>query len=694
MMRRLSHTILLAFCIASVASCGLVTTQLPQVESKREPALIVVFSGAQDQGANTSSSLTLNAANVQVNDFGNACLMLSGGSPSTFTSGWTQIGSTLTEGGGTLSCYKKTLVSGDIGASVGATYSSSYSWFRLWVTRGTDGVAPTIDGTPAFVGGASVTSITIGSTTTTQAGDLVFWMAGGTASGCGGFSSVPVMLGVGAGSTKYGYFGQSVAGASPTATFGCSSGNLFSVAIGVKASGPGVVMVGPGSESTNGSTTSVTPTVTPFGNSGDVAIAAISELATSGVAITPPPDLFQRGSSIVSCYGVGGYSAGGYTLTVPAVVEVGDMMTLQTASDTTLSGTGPSNWTSLYTTNVLSNKFTFWYRVATSGDTGGAKTYVWTNSGASFMNVGYAAFYSASGAALSIDASTVAAQTSSTTTYTSPTITTDITNTLNVLSVQRAIAGAITYPSPLTATFDKSAACGSGEAIYPQAALGTSIAPVLSDSSGSWAVGQAAIKSATGAASPWHQLGSAIVEPGGTKELDLYWALYTAALPTNFGFGSAINASGIIFDLGGIDTTTPFDVECPLGIGSMTNPMFPACTPTPADELWFRFSTTGYPWSGPGYTWRDILFANSTSGIEAVVDPLANAGAETVTGQGVSAPASSVTLGLNAATSPTHATANARLNLEVLEVFTTTLPAAPPAAAFEEVISLNQAGAN
>jgi hypothetical protein len=278
--------------------------------------------------------------------------------------------------------------------------------------------------------------------------------------------------------------------------------------------------------------------------------------------------------------------------------------------------------------------------------------------------------------------------------FLAPTITTDITNTLNVLSVQRAIAGAITYPSPLTATFDKSAACGSGEAIYPQAALGTSIAPVLSDSSGSWAVGQAAIKSATGAASPWHQLGSAIVEPGGTKELDLYWALYTAALPTNFGFGSAINASGIIFDLGGINTTTPFDVECPLGIGSMTNPMFPACTPTPADELWFRFSTTGYPWSGPGYTWRDILFANSTSGIEAVVDPLANAGAETVTGQGVSAPASSVTLGLNAATSPTRATANARLNLEVLEVFTTTLPAAPPAAAFEEVISLNQAGAN
>jgi len=684
MMRRLSHTILLAFCIASVASCGLVTTQLPQVESKREPALIVVFSGAQDQGANTSSSLTLNAANVQVNDFGNACLMLSGGSPSTFTSGWTQIGSTLTEGGGTLSCYKKTLVSGDIGASVGATYSSSYSWFRLWVTRGTDGVAPTIDGTPAFVGGASVTSITIGSTTTTQAGDLVFWMAGGTASGCGGFSSVPVMLGVGAGSTKYGYFGQSVAGASPTATFGCSSGNLFSVAIGVKASGPGVVMVGPGSESTNASTASLSPGLPPFANASgsEISVAAISELATSGVAITLP--IFVQWSSAVQGFLSGNPSS--QTINKPSGTVSGTMLLATIPGFCTL--TGPAGWVQLSGTLA-------WWTIA-----GGSEPSSYTWSGCTIYGGTITGLHDLSGGTLAIGAYANAGPSTLSPT-TGPRITTTHNNAFVYNSWIEYGGGSkvITLPSDETSLYNLTdgylGPLAGGYFIQTVAGLTPTQQATTNGSYAGWIIDEVEVYSSNGSSpSAWHQLGSSIVEPGGTKELDLYWALYSASLNTNFGLASAINASGIIFDLGGINTTTPFDVECPLGIGSMTNPMFPACTPTPADELWFRFSTTGYPWSGPGYTWRDILFANSTSGIEAVVDPLANAGAETVTGQGVSAPASSVTLGLNAATSPTRATANARLNLEVLEVFTTTLPAAPPAAAFEEVISLNQAGAN
>lgn len=130
----------------------------------------------------------------------------------------------------------------------------------------------------------------------------------------------------------------------------------------------------------------------------------------------------------------------------------------------------------------------------------------------------------------------------------------------------------------------------------------------------------------------------------------------------------------MIVDFANLNTTTPFDVECSLGLGGMTNPMFPACTPTSVDELLFRFSTAGYYWQGPGYPWNNIIYEGGTSGVEAVVDPLANAGAETVTGAGVTGAFASVTLGLHAATMPTHTTSNADVNQAAYEVFTSSLP--------------------
>ena len=99
--------------------------------------------------------------------------------------------------------------------------------------------------------------------------------------------------------------------------------------------------------------------------------------------------------------------------------------------------------------------------------------------------------------------------------------------------------------------------------------------------------------------------------------------------------------------------------------------MFPACTPTSVDELLFRFSTEGYPNYGIP---NRLIYYGGTSGIEAVYDPLANAGVELTSVQGLTAPFASVTLGLNAATTPTRTTSHADINQAALEVFTSSLP--------------------
>lgn len=118
-----------------------------------------------------------------------------------------------------------------------------------------------------------------------------------------------------------------------------------------------------------------------------------------------------------------------FTITIPAAVQVGDLMVIgYTNGSSSQTPKVPTGWTLLHTisSNGLFSYATF-YKVAVSGDTGGATTVLCTTvNGFSQKHVGVLAAYS--GATVPADVSSLTSQASSAT-GTSPSVTTTVANT-------------------------------------------------------------------------------------------------------------------------------------------------------------------------------------------------------------------------------------------------------------------------
>lgn len=149
-----------------------------------------------------------------------------------------------------------------------------------------------------------------------------------------------------------------------------------------------------------------------------------------------------------------GANASSFTITIPAAVQVGDLMIIGHATSTlTLTLTVPSGWTEFHTINTAggAGRYSTFYRVAQAGDTGGATTVLLTNATASTdRQVGVFAAYSGA-AASPFDASTITVGADSLT-GTSPSITTTVNNTavVRISSVRNATVSISLASTPAT----------------------------------------------------------------------------------------------------------------------------------------------------------------------------------------------------------------------------------------------------
>jgi hypothetical protein len=91
------------------------------------------------------------------------------------------------------------------------------------------------------------------------------------------------------------------------------------------------------------------------------------------------------------------------TETIPASVQVGDLMLFMLAYLGGTAPNAPAGWTLVGSDSTYA-RFYIWYRIATDGDTGGSTQYTW-NAGGATVNAAFEAWYSVSGAPLSIDVS-------------------------------------------------------------------------------------------------------------------------------------------------------------------------------------------------------------------------------------------------------------------------------------------------
>lgn len=177
--------------------------------------------------------------------------------------------------------------------------------------------------------------------------------------------------------------------------------------------------------------------------------------------------------------------------------------------------------------------------------------------------------------------------------------------------------------------------------------------------------------------SGWTVQAPSFADSGASASMAVLSRVKTSTDPANWTFSfsaSHSKAAAIIADFDNLNTSTPIDgtpgtLAMPVGLDY---PWFPVMTPTSADELIVKASTAVnssqssllYPTStiyigrssslGIGYT--DVGFAGATN---------------TSSGSTVITPFASVALGLDAATTPTTTSANARINQDFLSAFTT-----------------------
>lgn len=553
------------------------------------------------------------------------------------------------------------------------TWTGTANWVcMLLVVGDTVGVTPVIDLTAkTFTNSSSAGGLAAPALTTTVANDVIFdffvspWNIG-SAPEPGGtiLTSNQSFINEAAG-----YFGQGAAAAAITPSWnpGHSPTNIDLFRIAFKSNTTTAAnFKGIGLEKYDASGVGSKVVAVPTNTStGDALVAAIGEIGSSGIAISPPSDISLR--QILQTFTGNGVST--CSVTDSSKIKVGDqLIALMKSAHGVTSTSGPTGFTKILTndTNFL---FTIWTKTAVSGDIGA--TFTWTNGSNNFIDCIMDDFFSNSAGTLSVEANSGITTAGSGTTYTPAAVTTLGVNRLIVEVATQFAGNNITLPGTV---IDSGVTAGHGDGFgyYPQASTGASATPqATSSGSSTWEGVQLSVSSG-GAGSSWTQIGSSIVDPGSTNELDLYSHVYAAGDPSTWPWIFASNPSksvGIISAWANLDATTPVDTSGTLGSMGLDNGYYPIIAkPTANDELLYKVivPTT----SNGGYQFPDVPIFNG-SGLTAHLSSIAGDLPLIVNSAGFTGNFSSATLGLKSATAPTYTTANARVNQAAVMVFST-----------------------
>lgn len=637
--------------------------------SANAAALAVFWSNGHDVGSTTSNSITLPtpvSSMTLKNMLGVMCILVNSTTVGTVTAGWSQIGSTITDVSTTAQCYSKTLVAADAGTNVTVTYTSSFSSMRVVIFQSSDGVAPVVDASATANPGAN--TVTTASVTTALGSDQILWWYGANSSGCGAYSKPPALTIGTSAAAATGFFGQSMAGATTTATLTCSS-HALGFTIAVKPSGAGSTFVGTGAENIL-SANSVTPNEAAFAANGDWDFVTIVQAPTL-VNVVPPSDIEKifiaqtyTGNGVNTC-----------SVTIPNTIKVGDeIVAVMKAQPAVTNTSGPNcsgaNWTKILTdnTNFL---YTIWTRIATSCDTAGY-TATWTNSANNFIDCVAVDFRSMSGGTLSVEANSGITTHAAATTFALSSVTTAGANRLVISLAAQNAANTTTVPVPIV---DQGISGGHGEAFATssQASAGASITPTISSNGSSAWEGVQLSLSSGGAGSPWTQLDSDLQDAGANFRYDLYYHKKAAGDPTWYWSYSATPTStfGLMTTYGNLDSTTPVDAHTSLALPGMDAPSFPAITPTANDEILAYFTSQIVGTGGS----VQIPLAPIYGGGHGMGTAMSLAHAASAQNQfGSTLAFGSWSVGLKAGSTPARTTSAAQLNQEAEIVISTDAP--------------------
>jgi len=484
------------------------------------------------------------------------------------------------------------------------------------------------------------------------------------------------------------YGGQQTAGSTsgwmPSALVFSGAGSVIAETIAIKQNTTTAsLFTGAGAEVPNtGSATRITLASPASAVGGNALLAGVVE-GTPGVAITPPPVIGMRSADTPFL----STATNTITVGVPPGTLSGDIMIAHILTAGSTGWVPQSGWTLILHDTTSADNW-YYYRTATSSESSS----VWSITGNNIFAGSVVSVFDSSGGTLAIGNSGFLSTASSVSSFQSYQITTAHNNAL-IYNEWNTSGGITTLTLPPTeATAFNLASKGYAVGWFNQHTAGLSATQTASDSSHPWRTAQIEVYSPTAAAlsgsTVWaHQTPTAVTDPTGAVQLDAYSmvAPNTESIgPSLFTFASSeATSDGFMAAFGNLNTTTPVDASQSLiNAGEAQTQEAPLTQPTAKDEFALSFNAyTGCSPSGtrPGQYPQNMLIPTASSRISGYyTTPNAAVVAQAVDECGLH-PYASITLGLQAATTPTAPTANVDINQHVIEIFSTTAPVPPPA---------------
>jgi hypothetical protein len=648
---------------------GLVLLVLLAVSSKAHAAALIPY-GSQSNycgGSGTSCNTATVPTYANVNDGIVICVNTWAGTAETgmaitingSATGISAWGSRIAQTNSTTTCFHKTLIAGDAGSAIHASWTNNnQSEVLQWAFHPSDNVAPTYE-TPATVGCASTTTCTPSTVTPAQNGDLVFTecgLAGGSPHWLTGTLPYQTYLGT---ALVSGVFGWGASSGSPTMSAANSTAGAVDITCftgAVAASGSGSAVVAAGAIAYNsGSVTLSQPTVTSYAHSSDVSFAGVETIG-SAQTVYPMP---QTGGS-ASTLAFSAKSATG-SFTINAGAAAGQLVVTCAYSGSAL--TPPSGFAAICSdsANFASECA---YKVIVSGDVGATKT--WTGGS---PNVFYTDWSNAGGTGWAIDPNSSCGSAGSANNANAPALTTLSNNEMALVATNQGGSFTVTKPSGTTLALSAGAPNNNTAGYVNQTSPG-SIGTQNFTSTGSqtWELESIGIIRLTGS-STWTAITPKANESG-TAQMSVFWNTGLAASSTQtFVTTTAVSIESVIVNVAGLNTTP---VDGTVGLvgneGLAHNTAAPVAQATANDDLALLF--TGSATSGPGAPQAVQLPQNITFGSRMTVDydAIDFALGSLIVGS-MATPYVSVAIPLQAASAPAQTSASLRLQQQIEEIF-------------------------
>lgn len=619
---------------------------------------IISVAGAGAAGGTATVNTSANALSGDLLFL--ACGDVSGNSMTPSAAGWT---SRCTMAGTTWGgVWSRTVGGSEPGSYLATGTNGDHIACSLFYFRSGDNT------TPVFDACAGSTSSTPAAVTTTAANDLLLWITFGPWGLNAENAALPAAIVSGPNSPTFfginaAYAEQSAAGASIQPTFTFGGGGTPSIAtIAVKSNTTTAgSFKGLGAESFNNAAAAlVRPVVPSNAGASDTEIAVVGEIGSTGIAITPQigADTFTAGRSdqwvagtvLDDCAGTAcihdtdqlvNQAGSPISLVIGAgAVPVGACMQIYMCSNGTNTDSS-GLWTNQGSLAAF-NTCTIFTKTATASDNSG-HTYSFTSG--TFPDIWFSSFHGAS--TCSYSASNLNSTGSSLSSWAAPGVAgcADA-NCLLVETAAQNNGNSVALPSNLTALAGAT-------------------------------FGRSGYRTVAAAGSPWTEVtASGVIDPKSTNELHVYQARGLAASATMpFGFASnPAKSTGIIVVFTNLDATTPVDSKGTVALAGLDNPIYPIIAqPSANDELLFKAMIPGGLTGSNRGVYPNIPMYDG-SGVVLEYSSLAADLPVIVTNGGNVIAWSAFTGGLKSATAPTRTTANARINLDALEVFSTSAP--------------------